>query len=35
MEQEGVYCVEGGGHLLDGMVQERQCPDVEVQHIRK
>ena len=25
-----VYCVEGGGGVL-----ERQCPNVEVQHLRK
>ena len=33
MEQQGILC--GGGHLLDGMVLERQCLDVEVQHLRK
>ena len=31
--RRGVLC--GGGHLLNGMVLERQCPDVEVQHPRK
>ena len=25
----------GGGHLLNAMVLEKQCPDVEVQHLRK
>ena len=25
----------GGWYLLDGMVQERRCPNVEVQHLRK
>ena len=31
--RRGILC--GGRHLLDGMVLERQCPDVEVQHLRK
>ena len=25
----------GSTGLLDGMVQERRCPNVEVQHLRK
>ena len=36
VEQEGILCVCGEGHLLDGMVQEGgRCPNVEVQHLRK
>ena len=31
--RRGIVCE--GGHLLNGMVQERLCPDVEVQHLRK
>ena len=32
--RRGILC--GGGYLvLDGMVLEGQCPDVEVQHLRK